>query len=248
MIPFSVKLKSKTFLLFLLSVILLSVQSCSNRAELKKRGIKTTAVVVDGVSEQKRKFINYKLKIKFKLENGEEITTEKDVTASTFDMVYKDCEIAIIYLPDDPTEFDIIISDEDVKYYLGIENRPLFINDFYAIYNEPNLDSVTSYLNTVSAKWKRRDVGSRIYWENQTKKEFVAMSHDTLTYATYSDLWNNKFSQEITKANYVKTYSDSTGLSIYENDNFRIAYSYNFNADERNVVFQLCHAINMVKK
>ncbi len=74
------------------------------------------------------------------------------------------------------------------------------------------------------------------------------MSHDTLTYATYSDLWNNKFSQEITKANYVKTYSDSTGLSIYENDNFRIAYSYNFNADERNVVFQLCHAINMVKK
>ena len=247
-----IKIRSASVIMMLLSFLIV-FESCNNKPELKKSGIKTTAVVVDGSSTEKtgrnfNKYTTYSITLKYKTQSGKEITVEKSVTREEYNKVYLNCEVPIIYLPDAPAKMDLILTDKDILYYYGIENRALGLKDLYQVYNQDNMDSITQYLNTVSYQWKLNSRETNTYWENQNKNEVLVMNSDILTYVTYNYMGHETLLANLETDGYIKTQQDSTGTVIFENDNYKIASTRKIDDKNKNsIALTMYFVINMVK-
>lgn len=249
------KLNTNKFIILFLVAFLCS---CSDKPELKEKGIKTTAIVVDGAStESKGRNIThttYEIELEFETSNGKKIRVKESVSGQEYNRLYLNCEVPIIYLPEDPTKVDVIMTDKDVSLYYGIPNRPLYLEDLYKVYNESNTDSIANYLNKISFRWVSNTNETTTYWENQNKKELIAFNSGILTYVVTSNymwrekfMWHEKFLSEIENKGYIKTQKDSTGTEIFENEHFKIVSSQKKEKNEQNMDFSIYFVINMVK-
>jgi len=235
-----------------LLILVIFFYSCNNRSALKERGIKTTATVVGGASTKKRgrnfsTYKTYEIKLEFETESGKTMNVVESVSQQEYDKVYLNCEIPIVYLPDDPTIVDVVLSDKDVLFYYGIANRALFLDDLYKVYNESNTDSITSHLNKVSFKWVYNTRKATTYWENQNKKELISINSGVLTYITYNYTGYKNISSDIESNGFIKTQRDSTGTDIFENEQYKIALSKKIDKNEQSLGFTRYFVINMVK-
>ncbi|MCT4616160.1 MAG: hypothetical protein N4A49_14980 [Marinifilaceae bacterium] len=246
------KIKKPNTNIFLILILAIFNYSCSDRSELKEKGIKTTAIVVDGVSieNEDRNFgtyTTYEIELEFENSNGKKIKVKESISGQEYNRLYLNCKVPIIYLPEDPTKVDVILTDGDVLFYYGIANRPLYLEELYKVYNESNTDSITNYLNNVSFRWEGNTTETTTYWENHNTKELIVLNSGMLTYATYNFMWRKKFLSELENNGYVKTQKDSTGTEIFENENYKIASSQKIDKNEQTRSLSKCFVVSMVK-
>ncbi len=245
----SIKIISSTIAALILTTFF---YSCSNRPELKEKGIKTTAIVVDGASTKNRgrnfnTYTTYEIGLEFKTLNGKKIRAKESVSQQEYNKLYLNCEVPIIYLPEDPTKVDVIMTDEDVLFYYGIANRPLYLEDLYKVYDKINIDSIANYLNNISFKWESNINETSSYWKNQNKNELLAINSGVLTYVTHNYMWHEKFLSELENDGYIKIQKDSTGTDFFENEHYKLASSRKIDKNEQGIGLTIYFVVNMVK-
>lgn len=246
------KIKKPNSSIIIILILAIFYYSCSDKPELKEKGIKTTATVVDGASTKNRgrnfnTYTTYEIELEFETSKGKKVRVKESVSGHEFNRLYLNCEVPIIYLPEDPTKVDVIMTDEDVSLYYGIANRSLYLEDLYKVYNKSNTDSIANYLNKISFRWQSNATETNTYWENQNKKELIALNSGILTYVTYNYMWREKFLSELENNGYIKTQKDSTGTEIFENENYKIASSQKFDKNEKSVGLSMYFVVNMEK-
>ncbi|NME67993.1 hypothetical protein [Flammeovirga aprica] len=239
------KLYTSTLIIATFAIFL---SGCSNRNELKEKGIRSTAIVVDGQSvEREGKSTTYEIEIEFKTEKGQKVRVKESVSGSEYDKVYLNCEVPIVYLPDSPKTVDVVISGNDALFYHGIKNRSLSLEDLYNVYGASNNDSLISHLNKASFRWVSKKNEAVEYWENENRKEVVAIDEGVLTYVTYDFNYRKNFNEELEKEGYIKIEKDSTGTEIFQNDHYKIATTRKLESKDGQMGLSMYYIINVVK-
>lgn len=162
------------------AIIISSV--CSGRIDnkIKKYGVLTQAVITDGSrtttsSMRHGTHSAYELNLTFKTKENEKIYVKSDVTDEIYGQVGKDQLIDIMYWPENPQIFKILVGYDNVKEFLGISNRDLKFEDLEKLMIM-DIDSIEMYLNKVSVKWIKTSDSTGTMFVNDSKKEIVGRS------------------------------------------------------------------------
>lgn len=149
-------------------------------AQIEKNGIFTKAVVLDGYSKRSRRTSKNMVTIEFTSEDGTRHQYEKDVITSVYSNVAIGQEIEIKYLKEDPSVFDFVVGDKNVKKYKNIPNRDLEFNDLETLLSLDG-DGISEYVNKISLGWQRSEDAGSFYFNNAAKGEIFSKRKNTPT-------------------------------------------------------------------
>ncbi|WP_431242616.1 hypothetical protein ACQ9BO_22895 [Flavobacterium sp. P21] len=131
-------------------------------------------------------------------------------------------EVEIIYLPQNPQIFRVLVDDESIKNFKNISNRSLEFKDLEKFITVKDATNLEKSLKQISGGWKPQEseIGG-FGFINNLKKElvFVHPSSKLLLYVHDRDFVLGDF--KIPKEHVIKELKDSTGIQ-YETDKYFI--------------------------
>lgn len=203
---------------------------------LQEKGVITTAKIRDGfrVTTQSRRgsSTTSKIQITFRLANNKLFNASSDVSDDVYNNLSRGQGVDIIYLPQNPSIFKVIIGDENATKFAGITNRNLNFQDLEKVLSLP-VDSVRNYLNTISVYWTTTRKNKNYYYANESKNEWIARSPEGDLIYGGPDLLNiHGFLKDliIEKKMADSTATDKDPATLYFTDKYVLRYNVDVDA------------------
>ncbi len=183
-----------------------------------KEGIITKGVIINGHSETSRRRGNrttsFEINVSFQDDKGQEYKFNESINSSEYDKLYNGANIDVKYWKKSPSVAMAILSDEDVKENLKIENRSITLNDLEKIINnDVKKDSVIQYLNSINYKWEQESVGTFL---NDNINCIIKLKDDTIIYVESK----NKFS--VQGMEFKKEFEESINMTEFKKSGVKI--------------------------
>lgn len=208
-------------------------------AKIKKEGIIATATIDSGFTETTKtsssSYSDNTLALTLVTDDNKEYKlVAEDVSPETYRKVGVGLDVEIIYLPQNPNIFRIIVDDQSVKKFKNISNRSIEFKDLEKIITAKEPEALEKALNKISTGWQRHQTEEEGFgFANHLKNEvvFLKPATKTLFYMCEKNYESEVF--EIPKERIVKEQSDSVSV-IYELDKYFIEKKIKYKRGEQN--------------
>lgn len=214
--------------IFLFGSIFINI-NFSNRLEgkIKKEGVFGKATIDSGFSEttqsSRSSYTDNTLALTLVTpDDVEHKLVAQDISSEAYSKVGVGLDVEIIYLPDNPQIFRVLIDDESVKKFKHIANRDIEFADLEKLIAIKEPLKLEKALNKLSSGWQAQQSDNPGFgFINPLKKEgiFVNVSARALMYVHDGNNITGRF--EIPKERILKEISDSASVS-YELDKYFI--------------------------
>lgn len=145
-----------------------------------------------------------------------------DISNETYAKVGVGLEVEIIYLPQNPNIFRVLVDDSSVKKFKNVANRPIEFKDLEKIITTKEPEKLEKLLNQLSSGWQKHQTDQEGFgFINNIQKEivFIKPTSKTLFYIHETSYGSEKF--EIPKERVIKELSDTTSVT-YEMDKYYV--------------------------
>lgn len=160
-----------------LAVLLLYFES-GREDEIRKKGVLTKSVILDGsmttIKSLRGTTHEYNLTFEFTSEEGVKYVNNTLVNEDIFTRVSKGLEVEVIYLPDHPEIFELLLMDENIRKFTNVPNRHLEFPDLEKLMSL-SIDGVLPYLLSISKAWNPSESEESQIFENPFKREEIAI-------------------------------------------------------------------------
>lgn len=226
-------------LIFIIGTLLINT-NFSNRleAKIKKEGVIATATIDSGFTEMTQtsssSYSDNTLALTLVTDDNKEYKLiADDVSAETYRKVGVGLDVEIIYLPQNPNIFRVIVDDQSVKKFKNVSNRDIEFEDLEKIITTKEPEKLEKILNQMSSGWQRQETEEEGFgFINNLKKEviFIKPASNELFFM-HEKIYDTKF--EIPRERILKEVSDSASVS-YELDKYFIQKKSVFKKGEQN--------------
>lgn len=240
-------------IIFIVGTLLINT-NFSNRleAKIKKEGVIATATIDSGFTEMTQtsrgNYSDNTLALTLVTADNKEYKLVSDnVSAEAYRKVGVGLDIEIIYLPQNPNIFRVIVDDQSVKKFKNISNRDIEFEDLEKIITLKEPQKLEKILNQMSSGWQRNQTEEEGFgFINNLKKEvvFLKPASSTLFYMREKNYQSENL--EIPKERILKEKSDSTSIS-YELDKYFIEKKIKYKRGEENGFMNVENIIMTVK-
>ncbi|KAF2509323.1 alanine:cation symporter family protein [Flavobacterium zhairuonense] len=209
------------------SIIINSNFSARLEKKIKKEGVFGTATIDSGFSEttessRSGSHTEYTLSLTFTSADNKVNKVVTDISSEAYRKVGVGLEVEIIYLPQNPQIFRVLVDDESIKNFKNISNRSLEFKDLEKFITAKDAANLEKSLKQISGGWKPQEseIGG-FGFINNLKKELVLVhpANKMLLYIHNKDFVVGNF--KIPKEQVIKELKDSTGIQ-YETDKYYI--------------------------
>lgn len=215
-------------IIFVIGTLLINT-NFSNRleAKIKKEGVIATATIDSGFTEMTQSssgnYSDNTLALTLVTEDNKEYKLVTDnVSAEAYRKVGVGLDVEIIYLPQNPNIFRVIVDDQSVKKFKNISNRDIKFEDLEKIITAKDPEKLEQILSKMSSGWQRSQSEEEGFgFVNNLKKEvvFLKPANNALFYMREKNYESESF--EIPQDKILKEKSDSTSIS-YELEKYFI--------------------------
>ena len=172
-------------------------------------GALTKGTIINGHSETSKRRGNtstsYEVIVEFEDDRGTRYEFNQSLNSKEYDRLYNGATIDVKYWKKSPKVAKAILSDDDIKESLNIENRPLAFTDLSHIINiSLRKDSLIKYLNSINYKWEQQGPDLFI---NRNRNCAIKVKEDTLVYLEYKNNFSNEekdFEQSLNQKDFKK--------------------------------------------
>lgn len=214
--------------IFIFGSIFINVNFSSRlEAKIKKEGIIAKATIDSGFSKttqsSRSSYTDHTLALTLTTDdNVEHKLIAENVSAEAYDKVGVGLDVEIIYLPENPQIFRVIIDDEAIKKFKHIANRDIEFKDLEKLIALKEPAKLEKELNKLSSGWQpHQSENPGFGFINPLKKEaiFINTTIGALMYVHDKQDFTTRF--EIPKERILKELKDSASIS-YELDKYII--------------------------
>lgn len=213
----------------------------SNRleAKIKKEGVIARATIDSGFTEMTQtssgNYSDNTLALTLTTDDNKEYKLVADnVSAEAYRKVGVGLDVEIIYLPQNPKIFRVLVDDQSVKKFKNISNRDIEFKDLEKIITAKEPEKLEKLLNQMSSGWQRHQTEEEGFgFINNLKKEvvFIKPASHALFYVREKNYNSEAF--EIPKERILKEVSDSVSVS-YELDKYFVEKQIKYKKGEEN--------------
>lgn len=232
---FSENPKSQELMPFLIPIATLIIGTAfinvnfSNRLEkkIKKEGVLAIATIDSGFSKttqsSRGSYSDNTLALTLVTEDDKEYKLiADDISSETYRKVGVGLDVEIIYLPQNPKIFRVLVDDASVKKFKNIANRAIEFNDLEKIITAKEPENLKKMLDKLSNGWQKHQTEEEGFgFINNIQKEIVFVNPEKrmLFYVHEIPYSDKKF--DLPKDRVLKELSDSTSVS-YEMDKYYV--------------------------
>ena len=156
--------------------------------KLKNEGVFTTARILDGehISRKllrrttKNNIYNIEIVYEDTLKN-KKYQFKTEIEGDIFNLLSKNQEVDIIYLPESPSIFKIMVGNNITKFK-DVPNRDLNFTDFERLLSLEDTEDIKSYLDSISFGWEKEEDENMVVFNNKLKGELVSIPNGKLYY------------------------------------------------------------------
>jgi hypothetical protein len=152
----------------------------------------TTRTKYLGLIKNKSQSNSYNISVDYKLESGEEMSVDKNITAEQYNEAYLAKDIEIIYYKSAPRMIKVLLGSENLRKYKGVIDRNIIGADIDKIFSTPNENIKPNILDKINIDWKVIPNGREKNFENLTTNELIIQRQNSIVYIIKGNLPDGK--------------------------------------------------------
>jgi hypothetical protein len=179
------------FILFM--ALTININSTRLEKKFDETGKVAKAELLDKMFELKsgvvsKKAQRFNVGLQFSTETGKQIVQNKLLEIEQFEKLIEVDYVPVLYLPEHPEVVKILISNNDIKKYLGVNQRALNALDLQNMLYLQTDSIIVSILNKININWQLKSFPNESEFTNWTGDEKIIIKKGKIIYLTTKDV------------------------------------------------------------